>query len=270
MKPSRALARLAVVSVAVLALTGCVKLDMDLDVQADNTVDGTMVFAVSKDLTELPGFNADDLSGPLESPAAGKITSKPYDDGTWVGTQMDFADVPLSEFGDATNGDDLKITREGDQFTVSGTLNMAGDDTGTTTAGFDPATLGVNAEIRIRLTFPGAVVSANGTVDGNSVTWTPKFGETVDITAVANAEPSGSSSTWLVAGGLLVGLLAVGGFLLAAMRRRDSAAPVPPGSVVPGAELVGATLSAGPVAPGTGDAVDGGPDAGAAPHQPQG
>lgn len=268
MKPSRVLARIAVASVAVLSLTGCIKLDMNLDVQADNTVDGTMVFAVSKQLSELPGFNADDLGGPLESPAAGKVTSKPYDDGTWVGTEMQFTDVPLAEFGNAEGGDDLTITRVGDQFKVSGSLDMSGDDTATPTEGFDPAALGGSAEIRIRLTFPGEVVSANGTVDGNSVTWTPKFGETLDIAAVANAEPSGSSTTWLLVGGLLVGLLVVGGFLVATMRRRESAAPVPPGSIVPGAELVDATVPTGPVP--AGDPVDGGPEADAAPQQPHG
>jgi hypothetical protein len=246
MKPSRALARLAVAAVTTLALTGCIKLDMALDVNADNTVDGTMVFAVSKQLSELPGFDADQLAGqgPLDTPGAGDVTTKPYDDGTWVGTEMEFTDVPLSEFGGSDGGDDLAIVRDGDQFRVSGTMDLSGDDAGAGTEGLDMAALTSSAEIRISLTFPGDVVSANGAVDGRTVTWTPGFGETVDLQAVANAQGGGSSTTWLVAGALLVGLLAVGGFLLTAMRRKNVPAPVPAGSIVPGAPVPGAPVAA--------------------------
>lgn len=232
---SRVLPRAAVAAVAALALSGCIKMDMDLGVQSDNTVDGTVIFGVSKQLAALPGFDANDLnSGPVESPKAGHVTTKKYDDGTWVGTQMDFTDVPLSEFG-ASQAGDLSITREGDEFKVSGSMDLSEDSSGEDPSGMDMAALASSAEIRLRLTFPGEVVSSNGTVDGNSVTWTPKFGEKAEITAVAKATGGGSSMTWLLVGGLLAALALVGGFLFVTMRRKGTAStPVPEGSIVPG------------------------------------
>jgi len=238
----RMLGRAAAAGVLALALTGCVKLDMDLAVQSDDTVDGSVVFGLSKSLAGLPGVNPGDLTGaPIDKPEQGKVTTKKYDDGDFLGTQMDFTDVPLSEFGKSSGGDDLTIKREGDQFTVSGVLDLSGQDTGTDTSGMDLAALASSAKIRVRIAFPGEVVSANGAVDGNAVTWTPKFGEKVEIRAVAKAKDGGFPlSTALIAGGLLVGLVAVGGFLILSMRRRGSTPVAPPvDGFVPAAALVG-------------------------------
>ena len=64
------------------------------------------------------------------------------------------------------------------------------------------------------------VVSANGRVDGRTVTWTPKFGERVDLAAVAE-DGGGPGLGWPA---LVLGLLALGvlGALALALRSRRS------------------------------------------------
>lgn len=225
----RTLPRVAVVGALALALTGCVKLDLDLDVRSDDTVDGTVVLGFSKQLAGLPGLDAGDLTsdGPIDIPDQGRVTTERYDDGDFVGTRFGFTDVPLAEFGDRDRADDLRIVRDGDQFRVSGTLDLGADNAPRDTGGLGLDRLASGAEIRIRLTFPGDVVSANGTVDGRSVTWSPEFGETVELEAVAGATGRGSTSTLLLATGLLVGLALVAGFLYS-VTRGTAGAPVEP------------------------------------------
>ncbi len=76
------------------------------------------------------------------------------------------------------------------------------------------------AEITIRLTFPGEVRSANGHVDGHTVTWRSKMGESTEIRAVASGvDASSSPVVWIAIGaGVLV---AVAASLLVLSRRRS-------------------------------------------------
>lgn len=239
--------RVAVAAALVLVLSGCVKLDMNLAVQPDNTVNGAVVLAVDKKLQGMAGGNLSDLlnQGTTTQPTQGHVTQQPYDDGTYAGTQMNFSGVPISQFQSGSNGNDLSITRDGDTFRVSGTLDMstAGGASGASSgssasaAPIDLAALGASPQLRVRLTFPGAVLSSNGVVDGRTVTWTPKAGEKIVLRAVASATPASSAGMWLVVGGLVAGLALMGGLLVVTMRRRptaSAAAEVPAGSILPG------------------------------------
>jgi hypothetical protein len=233
--------RVVATAALALALSGCVKLDMNLAVKQDNTVDGTVVLALDKKLQGMAGGNLGNLlsSGTVTQPTQGHVSQQPYDDGSYVGTQMSFSGVPISQFQSGTNGNDLSITRVGDTFRVSGTLDMS-STTGTSGAAASPPPIDLSAfgaapQLRVRLTFPGDVVSANGVVDGRTVTWTPKAGEKLDLRAVARATPGSSLGTWLLVGGLVAGLALMGGLLVVMMRRRPATATeVPPGSVLPG------------------------------------
>ncbi len=239
--------RIAVVAGLALVLSGCVKLDMNLAVQADNTVDGAVVLAVDKKLQGMAGGNLSDLlnQGTTTQPAQGRVSQKPYDDGTYVGTQMNFSGVPITQFQSGSNGNDLSITRDGDTFWVSGTLDMStaggtsaasSGGSGASAAPIDLTALGASPQLRVRLTFPGDVLSANGVVDGRTVTWTPKAGEKIALRAVASATPASSAGRWLAVGGLVAGLALMGGLLVVTMRRRPTApaAEVPAGSILPG------------------------------------
>jgi hypothetical protein len=214
MKRIGTVGRVAMVAALALLLTGCLKLDMDLQIQSDDTVNGAIVFAVSKDVLELTGGSAEDLLGgetPFPSDVEG-VTTEEYDDGEFAGQQFNFDGVPISQFAaDPEDPESLSIVREGDTFVVSGALDLSQGLSGATGATGAEQFL-ESAEIRIAITFPGDVTESNGEVDGNTVSWAPEFGERVDIQATGSAIASGGDSNTL-----LYVLIGVGAVLLIAI-----------------------------------------------------
>ena len=79
-----------------LLLAGCFKVNMDLEVAADNTVSGTAIIAVDESLLELTGQNVGSAlrgHGPV-GPAPGS-TVEAYEEDGFVGQEITFADMPL-------------------------------------------------------------------------------------------------------------------------------------------------------------------------------
>lgn len=227
-----------IVAVVVLAflLSACLKLDMDLQVSATNTVSGTVIFAVQKQLLELAGGSVDDLVGeaPLPSDAPG-VTVADYEDDEFAGKQFTFDAVPIDQFSGETE-DELTITRQGDVFHVSGVLDLSSGLSGATgVSGFDPSTFLEGAQLRIRITFPGPVSDANGEIDGNTVTWVPEVGERLELTATASAIESGGDSSmtlWLIIGAVVLVLAIV----LAVVLSKRRTAPAMAGAGAEGGE----------------------------------
>jgi hypothetical protein len=230
MKRMRSLAvRLLAVAAIALLLPGCLKLNMDLSVSSDNTVSGKVIFAVDKQLLQATGQSVDEVIGenPIASPGEKGVTTTPYEDDTFVGQTVTFDAVPIPQFGGVESSDTLQIVREGDQFKVTGVMDLS---TGTSTG--DPQLDQMlqealkTADIRITMTFPGEVVSSNGSIDGNSVTWEPKIGERTEIQAVAKAT-GGSSFPWLliVIAAVVVLVVVVVVFVLSARGKKGAVAP---------------------------------------------
>jgi hypothetical protein len=203
---ARTAIRIGAFAALALLLTGCIKLNMNLGINTDNTVSGTVQFGVQKELLELTGQSAEDLLGtaaPFPSDAPG-VTVEPFDDGEFVGQQFTFESVPLAEFnsqgaagatGVTGAGDALNIRREGDTFVVTGVLDLSSGLSGTTgPLGATAQQFLESADIRISITFPGAVVDSNGTVEGNTVTYTPAFGERIEIRATGSAIENGEAA----------------------------------------------------------------------------
>ncbi len=224
----RTAAVLSVAIVAALMLSGCVKLDMALSIQSNDTVDGTVVFAVDKSLLELSGKSAEEAwkSGSTSAPfptsaTSGSVTTTVYDQDGKYGETYTFAGVPLSEFDgtSATGKDDksLTIVHQGDYFVVSGVIDMS--QASQTSSGSSasaqpiPAALLKSFEIKIALTFPGEVVEHTGTLDGTTVTWAPQGAEKVVISAKAKDTADVTLASvvtkvlpWAVAALVLLGL----------------------------------------------------------------
>jgi hypothetical protein len=232
----------ALVTLGVVALSGCFKLDMSLELSSDDTVDGSIILAVDRAQADLFG-GEDALREALagegdvfgEDPTTGSVETREYEDDDWIGNEYLFSDVALDEFSGAETGD-LSITRDGDTFVVEGELDLSQG------ADADPAAgaLLESAETEISITFPGAVESSNGVEDGNTVTWEPRPGEATEISAVGSAE-AGIPWTLIAAVIALLTLVVVGIVLLVVLRGRQSAAapaagPLPAGSIVPGHE----------------------------------
>jgi hypothetical protein len=214
MKTRRLVRALGALAIALL-LAGCFKVNMNLDVAADNTVSGNAIIAVDESLLELSGQSVDDLFADMDlSDLPPGSSADPYREDGFVGQEITFESVPLSEFagngaltGSAT-GEDLNIVREGDEFHVTGGFDMSGQEfTGTEV----PQQFLDNFEFKISITFPGEVTSATGDIDGNTVTWEPKIGENTRIEAVASAIPSSSSPI------LMIVLIAIGALVLGAI-----------------------------------------------------
>jgi hypothetical protein len=250
-----------------LLLAGCFRVNMDLDVTADNTVSGTAVIAVEESLLELSGQSVDQLFADMDlSDLPPGSKAEPYDEDGFVGRQITFDEVPLSEFiendtlSGAASGEDLNIVREGDEFHVTGGFDMSGQEfTGTEI----PQQFLDNVEFRISLTFPGPVSSASGDIDGNTVTWEPRVGQNTEIRAVASAIPSSSSPL------LMIVLIAAGALVLGAIvyvfthRTPTPAAEPIEGSDMGFGDAVPSPTPAGPE--GTGSPVDAPPSAYPAP-----
>jgi hypothetical protein len=250
-----------------LLLAGCFKVNMDLDVTPDNTVSGTAVIAVDESLLELSGQSVDQLFADMDlSDLPPGSEAEPYEEDGFVGQQITFEEVPLSEFtgngtlsGSAT-GEDLNIVREGDEFHVTGGFDMSGQEF---TGAEIPQQFLDNFEFRISITFPGEVASASGDIDGNTVTWEPRVGENTEIRAVASAIPSSSSPI------LMLVLIAVGAIVLGAIVYiLTHRTPAPAAEPIEGSEMefgdaVPSPMPAGPE--GTGSPVDAPPGAYPAP-----
>ena len=237
----RIASRLLAVGVMGLLLSGCIKLNMDLKINSNDTVSGTMIFAFDKQLLAATGQSAGDVlgsGGPIPSSAPG-VTMKPYADDKFTGQEFTFDSVPLSQFNTG-QADSFNIVREGDVFKVSGVLDLSTDATGGSTP-MDPALQQAmsTADIRVTITFPGDVVEANGEVSGNSVTWKPKMGERLDMQATGKATGGGSLGVILLiaAAVVVVALIVV---VLSARKRRGA----------PGAPAVTELMASEPPAPG--------------------
>lgn len=204
MTTRRAVKTFGIASALVLALAGCVKMDINLDLQGDDTVDGHMTIAMSQALIEMSGEDPDTLVEQMQSDILdsdgelGEVRVEPYEDDDFVGSTTHFTGADLATFG-SDDADSLSIVRDGDDFVVTGAMDLTGEENeqlGAMMGSFD---------IRIAITFPGAVAEHTGELEGRTVVWTPKLGERNEISARGSAVAGGG------AGGLPMGvLLAVG------------------------------------------------------------
>ena len=245
----------------VFLMTGCIKLNMNLGINSDNTVSGTVEFGVQKELLDLTGQNVEDLLGtdsPFASDAPG-VTVEPFDDGEFAGQQFIFEDLPIEEFnsggvagasgatGVTGAGDSLQIARQGDTFVVTGLLDMSSGLSGVTGpfGGTGGAQFLESADIKIAITFPGEVLEApGGQIDGNTVTYLPEFGERLEINATGSAVDNGEAADvvggsdsflpllLIIAGVVLVLLLVI--LLVVRSRRNKVGEGTPSGFAEPG------------------------------------
>ncbi|HSH33911.1 MAG TPA: hypothetical protein VLB31_09830 [Actinomycetota bacterium] len=247
----------AFLALAVL-LTGCIKLNVDLGINADDTVNGAVVLGVQKELLELTGQSAEDLLGDADLIPTGAtgVVVEPFEDDEFVGQQIIFEDLPISEFnsgalgasgatgisGVTGGGDTLNIAREGETFVVTGVLDLSSGLSGATGpfAGTGGAQLFENADIQISITFPGEVVQANGEVDGNTVTYVPEFGERLEINATGSAIDNGQAADvvggsdsflplLLIIAGVAVVLLVIIFLVVRSRSNKDGGAGTPTG-----------------------------------------
>jgi len=216
-------AKVAALSLLVIAtLAGCFKGKVDLTLNSDNTIDGSMVIAIQSGIGESLGMSDEDLLKELNSDGSGIEGAKEsdYNEEGFVGKKYTFENEPLDSFQNSEDGSDISITREGDNFIVDGTWDTEDADT----EGMDPGAMG--AEFTFSVTFPGKVSDHNGELseDGKTVTWN-LLDPPATLHAEGKATEGGSPWAWLVIG--LGVLIIVAVIVVVIVRSRSKKAAVP-------------------------------------------
>ncbi|HEX2146001.1 MAG TPA: hypothetical protein VHG10_15995 [Glycomyces sp.] len=185
----RSSVRRALVALAALGLlvtvSGCLRLDLGLQVRPDDTVGGTFTAAWSQDFLDEAaeqGLDQSQLDAFLDALLEGVPGAERtrYDENGFVGQTASFTDRPLEDFADF-GGDEwgyLRLDHTGRQYDLEGYWDLR-------SAGFlDPAMF-ADAEILFSVDFPARVTEHNGELDGRTVTWTMTPGEDYRLNAVA-------------------------------------------------------------------------------------
>lgn len=212
---------LTVALVAPLALSGCFTMNMDFEVDSDDEVSGTMIFAIDETWAEMAEQDEEELFDTGDLPEG--ATAEPYAEDGRVGQKVTFDGVPLEEWnrsmaetseGAETPGSDtFSLVHEDGQYVFKATMDTMGsgqdseeaDEPGDGSASPDPSEdlLGEDfeesmeqmmkmmlkdAEFTMSITFPGEVTEHNGELDGRTVTWDLDLTATepVEFTAVAD------------------------------------------------------------------------------------
>jgi hypothetical protein len=216
--------QIALASLAVLFLTtGCMKVNMDLTVSENDTVSGSMILAFSNDAIELAESMGSDSALDTDSLVTEQpgLTIEPYKDADYAGTKITFDEKPFNEFSTGTTADTLQFKRDGDVISVTGAVNMAGDDPSTIEQiKTNPITAGLfeKSDISISITLPGKILETSGSVVGNTVTFKGELGDNITIDAKSDVS-AGFDVLPLAIGGLaLAGVVA--GSVFVVNRRR--------------------------------------------------
>lgn len=239
MKTTRRRPRIALLAIAlVVLLSGCMRINIDLVLAEDDTASGSAVMAISDETAQQLGYTPEQMWAEMEADLTTDLpegaTVEPYSADGYTGTQFTFAAVPISEFSSA----DLSLTREGDTFVFSGT--MESDDTD---LGQMPPGIMDGLDIRYTITFPGAVSEqTGGELQGsNTVTWQVVPGETLTMHAVGSAIPDGNAGDgalgglawwiWVIIGVVALALIAAIIFLVRGKKKaQDDQAALQGGS----------------------------------------
>lgn len=177
-----------------LALAGCMKMDIDVALQPDDTVDGSVTVAIAKALAEMGEEDAETMAEEMRDDIMDsdaefdEVNVEPYATDDFVGSTMHFEGGPLDLFADGEGDEGLKIERDGDHFVVTGAMDLTGEE------GEQIEALGSAFDIRIAVTFPGPVAEHDGELDGTTVVWTPQVGERVEMNARGAAVGGGETA----------------------------------------------------------------------------
>lgn len=209
-----------------LALSACLKLNVDLTITPQDTVNGTMILGVDRQLAAMSGQSDEELrkqfadAAPTSAPG---MNAEPYRDGTYVGVKITLTESPLADLNKDQSKDQLHIVHDekAGTYTVSGVLDLNQLGAGGMGSAFTRT-----LDVRIAITMPGKVIDHNGMLDGTTVTWVGKPGERLTMHAVSE---EASAIPWVPV--LAIGiptLLVIAGVVAWLVMRRRAATPAPP------------------------------------------
>lgn len=177
---------------AVVALSGCMRFEMNVDLHSDDTATTEVIAALTQEAADLVGNDV--FADVLEPQGTDDVVTQTYEspevdadgDPLFTGVRGVRENEPL----DALNliVGDLSVVRDGDEFVVSGGGIDLAAETG--------AEMPDDADASISFTFPGAVTSHNGQLDGTTVTW--DLTTHTDRLEARGGATAGGFPTWLI------------------------------------------------------------------------
>jgi hypothetical protein len=220
------LARGAALVVLGLLTGACVKADVSLTVRPDDQIDGSIVMAVDRGFAPPGGQTPDGLLDAVSQRVfhgtATGSRQEPYADAQYVGRRVTIQGMSLLDFDRGTSDGGLKIVHQGGQFRLSGTVDTADLARAAGPSPADPSSrIARTFDVLIRVTFPGPVLEGNGSVSGDTVTWRPRLGERLVLSAVADDNPGAPG--WLLPTVLVAAATALAGAVAWRVRVRGAA-----------------------------------------------
>lgn len=227
MTKSSLLCRLLLFPVLLAAtISGCAKVDLDVTIDNDDTVDGALTVALHVDAIEVFGpEESRALVESLTSDVAGAVDVEPFEEGGFVGRTVHFSDVPIDEFGTRQSGDDgtamLHIEHLEGRFQLDGEWEIPhpGQHDEVASQLTDQELLD-SADFTVSVTFPGRILEHDGNREGRTVTWDLDIGQAHTMHAVAD-DTNSTHVAWIVLATLTAAALAAA-FLLYLQLRRHS------------------------------------------------
>lgn len=209
MRRTRVVSALIAVA-AILLLSGCVRFQADLTVTPQNTLNGDIVVAsivgdgdsAKDDAKDRAESIANELL-PNLSGAVG-VTRTDYDEDGYAGSRFTLNNTPLEAINSDTEDGSLSLRRDGSTFVFDGAINFTPD------SDEEPAEGADESGIEVTITFPGAVSEHNGALEGTRVSWNTSYEGSLDMHAIASAEPVGPPVwIWALAGLAVIGVIAI-------------------------------------------------------------
>ena len=194
------LAMASVFAVAMLMVTGCMRLNMAIDLLENNQASAQVDMAFQDEAVRALGYEPDDLWAEAERDLSAQLplgaTIERYPEPGWTGSRIHIPASPFSGLGAFQEAgiSDIEVTRQGDYYVFSSVSGLADDVEGFATE--IPAGAG-EMDLTLTLTCPGDVVESNGVITGNQVVW--------DLTQFNSTEPQTARCVAVGAGGSGVG-----------------------------------------------------------------
>lgn len=206
----------------ILLLSGCVRFQANLSITSDSTLNGDIVVATAVGTGDNAQEEANDRAQDIEKKllpdlsGAEGVTRSIYIEDSYAGSRFTLNGTPLEAINSDSDSGSLKLTRNGDTFVFDGDINFTPDSEE------DPQEDADESGIEVSITFPGTVTEHNGTLNGNRVFWNTSYEGSLDMHAVANAEPEGPSAwVWVLIVGGIAGIIAVILITYTLMKRRE-------------------------------------------------
>jgi hypothetical protein len=182
---------------AIAPLVGCTRVRTALAVQGDDTVAGDIVIA-----------RAGGPAPVIDVPAslADRVTSKPYRADGYQGVTLRFSDLRFDEINSLVSVAPDAAGRFRFGLRRAGSLVVLGGQVDLTAVPVD------QADVQLKVAFPGTVVNSDGQLDGSGLSWVFSPGQVTEFNAVVSTpDPAAPSITrWLLLVGLVVLAAAAG------------------------------------------------------------